>query len=162
MEKVIDTRKQRGKLAEELVDAYMNGRRYVTFVKNLYFKGGEIDRVYLSNNNYCVCEIKSVHVRSSKQIINLFSEIEFKRLLKPKQIANLQHYASLYLPIEAKVHFRLFLVVECSSAITDDLISTLLPTILFKAENTVLFTIEPEFVFRKPASLLQTEFRSKR
>lgn len=115
--------KKKGTEGEQLVDTWMQQQGWRAFISNYYFRGGEIDRVYLgtcfSGRRACVAEIKTVWLENIQKLPELFDEVQMKRFFRVGQMRNLYRFGERLLSPEGwfncrahAVHLRVFLVVR--------------------------------------------------
>jgi Holliday junction resolvase-like predicted endonuclease len=166
-------KKELGDWGEKILDNYMNKRNWGIMNKNLRIKKGEIDRIYISKENFsqeikvCLAEIKTSLFYKMKDIETLYTEIGVKRYLKQRQIRNLFLYAEnlnaqFYYKMKKKfkIYIRFFIVLKSKSNLNYEKIKLpkLTPAIklCYKGENYLIFSIEPEFTrIQGRKSLLQ-------
>lgn len=163
-----------GKNSENLVDTYMSKWKWTAVVKNDFFRGGEIDRLYrcehfTSNHfgDWCAVEVKGRSFDTADDIRRfLESELFWQELLKKKQLQNLFRYSQrLSLQNNTRVHIRLFFVCWSRSADIDEKNTSFLKSRRFKfirarnySRSSILLSVIPEFVRRgEKTSILQIE-----
>ena len=149
--------KKKGNEGERLVDAWMVQQGWRALVSNHFFRGGEIDRVYLKLlrglRHACVAEVKTVWIESAADLPRLFTEVELRRFLRPSQMKNLYRFGERLLAPEgwfhcraSSVYLRVFLVVKFQAQ--DGLRSVAVPgaKCVFCSGQVHIYALVPEFV----------------
>lgn len=162
-----------GKRSETRLDAWLHARGWEPVVKNYFFRGGELDRVYrdtraatrgespkINVTKYLVAEVKGAWIDSVQQISLFSSEVYWQRFFKKKQIANLFRFGENWRLLgereghPTEVFVRLFVVVWIRAAdVGPSLHRGLIPGKLEKlGADCILISVEPELVCRSQRS----------
>ncbi|MBX9703621.1 MAG: YraN family protein [Silvanigrellaceae bacterium] len=120
MQKFIGNKKALGNWGERCVDLWLKGEGWQILKKNMYFKGGEIDRIYIFKhpktaiNIYCVSEIKLLTLQRKNSIDFAFSELHFRKILRFQQMKNLFYCAEKINATtlnNSRIYIRVFIVI---------------------------------------------------
>lgn len=92
-----------GRLAERVVESWLEAEGWLCFERNMLVPGGEIDRVFVRERrssgfkvDLCVAEVKATRLRDSSQLDPIFCAARMKSLLRPHQVRVLWRTAAAY------------------------------------------------------------------
>jgi Holliday junction resolvase-like predicted endonuclease len=156
-------KKARGAWGESLVDSFMGMMGWACSARNWRIPGGEIDRIYekqtrsdcRAERHILLVEVKLVTLTSVHQIEDCLSEVFLGKLLKARQMRNLQKIgnhlaATRRVPGETVVlHARLFVAFRFLLRDGDarEIFPAALPgRICLQSGEHLLLSLQPEFV----------------
>ncbi len=156
-------KKARGDWGERLVDLYMGSKGWECTARNWRIPGGEIDRIFerhirsaaRSERHLCLVEVKLVTLNSVHQVNECLTEVFLGKLLKARQMRNLErvgnHLAAsgrrpgetLLLHARLFVAFRFLLQDGDAGSVQPELVPGRVCT---QSIEHLLLSFQPEFV----------------